>query len=202
MLKFNFASIVSVRSTHLWEKGRIPNTAGREVMYLVWTTSSSWIPAPARQCPGRTSARPTRTACWRRTSGTPGSRTGTGGWCSCTAPSTAAAPLGYPRMWCRPPRICDNIWYTATCGGKYTCYLMFTQEMLRKTVVTFFGDGWLSWKGACLHSLGSNPDISQKYTMGDISKGVTNTLYSRKKKLSLETKISLPDAKRICFLKQ
>jgi hypothetical protein len=30
-------------------------------------------------------------------------------------------------------------------------------------------------------SLGSNPDISQKYKVGDISKGVANTLYPAKK---------------------
>jgi hypothetical protein len=28
----------------------------------------------------------------------------------------------------------------------------------------------------CVSSLGSNPDISQKYKMGDISKGVANTV--------------------------
>jgi hypothetical protein len=47
------------------------------------------------------------------------------------------------------------------------------------------GDGWL-WREiagkvciapACYcSSLGSNPDISQKYKMGDISKGVANIL--------------------------
>ncbi len=31
------------------------------------------------------------------------------------------------------------------------------------------------------NSLGSNPDISQKYKMGDISKEVANTLYPAKK---------------------
>jgi hypothetical protein len=35
------------------------------------------------------------------------------------------------------------------------------------------GDGWPSCYGS---SLGSNPDISQKYKMGDISKKVANTL--------------------------
>jgi hypothetical protein len=30
-------------------------------------------------------------------------------------------------------------------------------------------------------SLGSNPDICQKYKMGDISKGVANTFYPAKK---------------------
>ncbi len=45
-----------------------------------------------------------------------------------------------------------------------------------------YGDGWLSremggWVGsAASKSLGSNPDISQKYRMGDISKGVANIL--------------------------
>jgi hypothetical protein len=41
------------------------------------------------------------------------------------------------------------------------------------------GDGWLSWYRACCYgsSLGSNPDISKKDKMGDISKGVgANTL--------------------------
>jgi hypothetical protein len=40
------------------------------------------------------------------------------------------------------------------------------------------GEGWLSGSApACYgRSLGSNPDISQKYKMGDISKGVANTL--------------------------
>jgi hypothetical protein len=40
-----------------------------------------------------------------------------------------------------------------------------------------YGDGWLSWLRACLHgsSLGSNPDISLKYKMGDINNGVANT---------------------------
>jgi hypothetical protein len=40
------------------------------------------------------------------------------------------------------------------------------------------GDGWLSWYGS---SLGSNPDISQKYKIGDKSKGVANTIQSAKK---------------------
>jgi hypothetical protein len=44
------------------------------------------------------------------------------------------------------------------------------------------GDGWLSYGDACYGStLGSNPDISQKYKMGDISKGVDNTLKPAKK---------------------
>jgi hypothetical protein len=30
-------------------------------------------------------------------------------------------------------------------------------------------------------SLGSNPDISQNYKMGDLSKGVANTVYPAKK---------------------
>jgi hypothetical protein len=46
------------------------------------------------------------------------------------------------------------------------------------------GDGWLSFKemggGSAPafygSSLDSNPDISQKYKMGDINKGVANTL--------------------------
>ncbi len=45
-------------------------------------------------------------------------------------------------------------------------------------------DGWVatgyvdSAPGSYLYasSLGSNPDISQKYKMGDISKGVANTI--------------------------
>jgi hypothetical protein len=40
---------------------------------------------------------------------------------------------------------------------------------------------WVAKLVACLpatpcSSLGSNPDISQKYEMGDMSKGVANTL--------------------------
>ncbi len=44
------------------------------------------------------------------------------------------------------------------------------------------GDGWLSWQRTCLlrQYMGSNPDISQKYKMGDISKGLANTLYPAK----------------------
>jgi hypothetical protein len=43
------------------------------------------------------------------------------------------------------------------------------------------GDGWLSWyrykRTRLLRYLsGSNQDIYQKYKMGDISKGVINTL--------------------------
>jgi hypothetical protein len=48
---------------------------------------------------------------------------------------------------------------------------------------TVEGDGWLSREkggqvGSALYSssLGSNPGISQNYNMGDISKGVGNTL--------------------------
>ncbi len=56
------------------------------------------------------------------------------------------------------------------------------------------GDGWLSYReiGGLVQgdewlslgsgsSLRSNPDISQKYKMGDISKGVANTLKPVKK---------------------
>ncbi len=56
--------------------------------------------------------------------------------------------------------------------------------------VAQLGDGWLSWVAklvrwvaklvACLFATkgsGSNPDIYQKYKIGDISKGVSNTLY-------------------------
>jgi hypothetical protein len=39
-------------------------------------------------------------------------------------------------------------------------------------------DGWLSWQRAYCYasSLGSNPDVSQQYKMGDISERVANTL--------------------------
>ncbi len=45
------------------------------------------------------------------------------------------------------------------------------------------GDGWLSGSVPAYYgsSLVSNPDISQKYKMGDISKGVANTLWPSKK---------------------
>jgi hypothetical protein len=49
-------------------------------------------------------------------------------------------------------------------------------------VVMFFGmeDGWLSMGDGLLScygsSLGSNPDISQKYNMADTSTGVANIL--------------------------
>jgi hypothetical protein len=37
--------------------------------------------------------------------------------------------------------------------------------------------GYVGGQPTCFgSSLGSNPDISQKYKMGDISKGVANTL--------------------------
>jgi hypothetical protein len=50
--------------------------------------------------------------------------------------------------------------------------------------VKSMGDGWLSWRWALLastlyqlsHWLSSNPDISQKHKMGDISIGIANTL--------------------------
>ncbi len=56
------------------------------------------------------------------------------------------------------------------------------------------GNGWLSWyrsARACYgSSLGSNPDISQKYKMGDgdISKGVANTLKPEKNIQKLKNK--------------
>ncbi len=45
------------------------------------------------------------------------------------------------------------------------------------------GDGWLTGHApaCCGSSLGSNPDISQKYKMGDISKEVANTLWRAKR---------------------
>jgi hypothetical protein len=74
-------------------------------------------------------------------------------------------------------------------------------SLLTVYVIRWVGDGWLT-KGdewlrremggsapACYGSaLGSNPDISQKYKMGDKSKGVANTLTSQKiyKKVSKE----------------
>ncbi len=51
------------------------------------------------------------------------------------------------------------------------------------------GDGWLSWylvgsaPDCYSSSLGSNTDISEIYKMGDISKGVTNTLLPAKNKI-------------------
>jgi hypothetical protein len=42
------------------------------------------------------------------------------------------------------------------------------------------GNGWLSWAACYCSSLGSNPDISQKYKMGDTSKEVANTLAPQK----------------------
>ncbi len=52
--------------------------------------------------------------------------------------------------------------------GRVGCHHLFKIHF-------FQGDGWLRWKryGS---SLGSNPEISQKYQMGDISKRVANTL--------------------------
>jgi hypothetical protein len=42
--------------------------------------------------------------------------------------------------------------------------------------------GYVGSAPACYgSSLGSNPDISQKYKMGDLSKGVANTLWYAKK---------------------
>ncbi len=63
------------------------------------------------------------------------------------------------------------------------------------------GDGWLSWYRACCYdsSLGSNPDISKKYKMGEISKEVVNTTHSsrpkiyKKKKDNYGAKITPPD---------
>jgi hypothetical protein len=49
--------------------------------------------------------------------------------------------------------------------------------------VTKLGFGWLSERDGWL-SRGSNTDISQKYKMGDISKGVANTKNIYKKTLS------------------
>jgi hypothetical protein len=64
--------------------------------------------------------------------------------------------------------------------------------------VAKLGDGWLSVgemggyvgsaPGCYGSSLGSNPDISKKYKMGDISQGVANTLARQKNKIK---KISL-----------
>jgi hypothetical protein len=55
--------------------------------------------------------------------------------------------------------------------------------MFRETEKASEGDGWLCGSAPSCYgiSLGSNPDISQKYTMGDISKGVANTLKPAKK---------------------
>ncbi len=59
-------------------------------------------------------------------------------------------------------------------------------KLVVRWVAKLEGDGWLSWREmggqvgsapACYgNSLGSNPGISQKYNMGDISKGVAKTL--------------------------
>jgi hypothetical protein len=58
--------------------------------------------------------------------------------------------------------------------------------------LSWLGDGWLSWYGRWVaklvysapprygSSLGLNPDISQKYKMGDMSKGVAYTLWPAK----------------------
>jgi hypothetical protein len=52
-------------------------------------------------------------------------------------------------------------------------------EPQRLKVIFLKGWGWLSWKHAWLstaNSLGSNTVIPQESQMGDISKGVANTL--------------------------
>jgi hypothetical protein len=58
---------------------------------------------------------------------------------------------------------------------QYILYMYITQQL-----TSLIKGRWVAQLVARLHatgsSLGLNPDISQKYNMGDISTGVTNTL--------------------------
>jgi hypothetical protein len=57
--------------------------------------------------------------------------------------------------------------------------LLFQVNMINGRLLAKKGDGWLSLVARLLATaalMGSNPDISQKYKMADISQGVANTL--------------------------